>query len=332
MPVHLEGVEKERTHLTQIQQKLDSTTAQSATLPTALAATFSPDSKQFATVHEDQKLRIYRMEKGLAAETVSLAGPASSLAWTNNQRLLLAHAQGPLQWRELGLQWQLVRTIGGLESSPISDRITSMDISPDNQWLALGSGPPSRFGDIKVFSLSDGTLIKDLGPLHSDSVLALRFSPTGNELASAGADKIVRITKMNESKPYRTLEGHTHHVLGLAWHDQGHWLASGSADSTIKLWDVQSGQQVRTVTGFGKEVTSLAFVGATKQVASACADRTVRIHDMENGNQIRALGGPVDALFAISISDEGKSVVAGGQDGKVWIWQLDNGQVLQQLD
>lgn len=332
IPTHQASMDSEQGTLTTIQSLLERVQAEATTISLPLAATLTRDGRHLLTSHSDQTLRIQQVQQGTPAEVVATHARWTSLATTSQQGLWASRSNGPLQWRSLGNRWRLERTIGGSAASPITDRVTALDFSPDGKLLAVGSGPPSRFGEVKIFAAADGELMQEWSQLHSDTVQSVQFSPSGLELASAGADKIIRITRLSERQPYRTLEGHTHHVLGLAWHEQGHWLASASADNTIKVWDVPNGQQWKTLTGSSKEVTALAFVGGSNQLASSSADRIVRLHDAEKGNVLKTFSGAQDALYALGISDEGKSVVAAGQDGKLWIWQLEDAKVRQQLE
>lgn len=269
---------------------------------------------------------------GVAAElkpapqlgSVAAAGPM----------IVAASASSPLIAWSSQPSWKLERVIGS-ETDPnsvLSDRVTALAFSPDGQTLAVGSGPASRFGDVKLFNANDGTLVRDLGEVHSDTVLDIAFSPDGQQLATCGADKLIRVFEAATGKQRLSLEGHTHHVLSIAWQDSGRTLASASADATLKVWDTISGEQQRTVSGFGKEITSLAFVGQTGQVLASCADNSLRLVETSNGSTVRTFGGSASSLYALCVTPDGKDVVAGGQDGKLGIWTIADGKVVKQLD
>lgn len=324
-------VDKEKETLTGLQASLAATTAtaQQPAPPAALA--FTSDSKFIVTSHANGTLRVTRADKGIAQSSIQLGAPASAhLVVTKTGRTLVVFDDGQVKNWNISNQWNLERTIGNASESPWSDRVTAMDFSPDGQFIAIGSGPPSRFGELKAVSVNDGNIAKDFGQIHSDTILAVKYSPDGNSIATAAADKIIRIHKTT-GELVKPLEGHTHHVLGLAWHDDGVWLASASADNTVKVWDTESGQSLRTIAGFGKEVTSISFVGRTNQIFTSSADQQSRLHDASNGNLVRAFGGAADAIYCNAVMGAVPVGVAGGQDGKLWIWQLDNGQALQQL-
>ena len=262
------------------------------------------------------------------------AAPGLTSAVSNGRQVMAAIPGSPLNVWNTESNWKLDRIIGSETdpASPLSDRVTSLAFSPNGQTLAIGSGPASRFGDVKLYKVADGALIRDLGEVHSDTVLDMAFSPDGTQLASCGADKLVRIFDVASGKQRLSLEGHTHHVLAVAWQDSGNVLASASADGTVKIWNMITGEQQRTVSGFSKEITSLAYIGTTTQFLATCADNSLRLVEGNNGQTVRNFGGSTSALYTMALSPDNKQVLAGGQEGKLIIWSVDNGQVVKQLD
>src|SRR5207253_11053566 len=109
-----------------------------------------------------------------------------------------------------------------------------------------------------------------------DAVFSLDFSPDGKHLASAAADKFVKVVDLVTGKVVKTFEGHTHHVLGVSWKRDGRTLASAGADNLIKVWDFVTGERKKTIEGFSKEVTSISFVGITDQTLASSGDDQVR--------------------------------------------------------
>jgi WD40 repeat protein len=298
-------------------------------------AIVSIDGRSIITSRADGSLHIIQAERGLnqSTDSGSLDSPLG-LAVTNQGRVLSAHEDGRSASWAISNEWTLERTIGNVTESPFSDRITALEFSENGELLVVGSGPPSRFGELKLLSVLDGSIQKDWGQVHSDSILVAKFSPDGKTVATGGADKQVRLHAIADGTPTRTLEGHTHHVLGLAWHDDGFLLASSSADNTVKIWDLELGQSQRTITGFGKEVTALSFVGRSNQLLSSSADQQTRLHDATNGRLIRSYGGPADALYSLasaSASPNTSLAIAGGQDGVLWVWQVEDGKAIAQI-
>ncbi|MFN7561979.1 MAG: c-type cytochrome domain-containing protein, partial [Prosthecobacter sp.] len=184
---------------------------------------------------------------------------------TNGLELIATYDSGPAQaWStatgkpivpgSTSTAWTLERSLGsGDGKSQITDRANSLAFSPDGKTLAIGSGEPSRSGDITLWDITTGKLVTNYAERHLDSVFALDFSPDGKLLASGGADKAVRITDLTSGKVVKVFEGHTHHVLGLSWRADGRLLASSGADNVDKVWDWTTGDLRKSVDGWDSE-------------------------------------------------------------------------------
>lgn len=227
--------------------------------------------------------------------------------------------------------WKLTRQIGSADGeSPFADRVTALDFHPDGELLAVGSGEPSRSGQILFVKSQSGEVVREIDDPHSDTVWAIRFSPDGTRIATGGADRFMKVFDVATGELIRGFEGHTHHVLGVAWSADGRQLASAGADKSVKIWDALTGEQQRTIEGFGKEVTAVRFVGLENQVLTSSGDQSVQVKRGDNGGNVRAFGGFDDFVHCVDISADGRTIAAGGQDSVVRIWSHD-GKVLAEF-
>src|SRR5439155_11750082 len=81
----------------------------------------------------------------------------------------------------------LARRIGG-----IGQRTYAIHFSPDGQLLAVACGTPGKHGQVRLLKPDSGELTKVLG-MTSDVVFDCAFSPSGDRLATAAADGVVRV-------------------------------------------------------------------------------------------------------------------------------------------
>jgi WD40 repeat protein len=212
-------------------------------------------------------------------------------------------------------------------------RVLAIDFSPDGKLMATGGGEPSRSGEVKIWDVAEGKLIRSLDALHSDTVFGLRFSPDGTKLASASADKFLKVTKVEDGKELKSFEGHTNHVLAVDWSGDGKQIVTGGADNVLKVWDFDTGEQLRTLQAAGKQVTAVRWVPGKPLVAGASGDSTVRYWNPNGEGKVsRNFGGSSDYVFGVATSRDGKVVAAGGADGNLFLWNGDDGKVIRKLE
>ena len=333
IPKHESVVRSETTRQGLLDQRLASLQANLAASGNAVCDLMIVDDGIVVAARQDGSIDAFRVSDGHAiAEFSSENRHPLRLARLGNRVFGISLQVAPKSW-SLESTWVLERTIGNVDDPKvISDRVTALDFSPDGKSIAVGSGPPSRSGEVLVFDVRNGQSVRDFGDVHSDTVLGLSFSPDGRVLASSAADKTIRLLDIHNGGLIRSLEGHTHHVLSIAWQDDGQTLASASADQTVKVWNVATGEQRRTISGFAKEITSIVFVQATNQVALACADGQVRLYDSSNGKSLRSFNAAGDFLYTLSVTPDGTGIVSAGQSGKVRFWTVKDGKLVYELE
>jgi WD40 repeat protein len=204
--------------------------------------------------------------------------------------------------------------------------VVALAFSADGKLLATGGGAPTEDGEIKVFQVGSWKLITDVKGGHSDTVYGVAFSPDATKIATASADKFIKVFEIPSGKFIKSFEGHTHHVLDVGWKSDGKLLASAGGDNTIKIWDYASGEQVRTINNaHNKQVTRLVFVGKTSNFLTCSGDQQVRSWNVDNGGNTGNYGGNNDFVYAVSASPDGQLVATGGEDGLVRVYRGPGG-------
>ena len=299
------------------------------------AVAFNPAGDRVATAGGFGGVKVWEAENGrgvLAFGHTSVVPGAvtpsvACLAFLKDDLVVSGSLDKTLKsWRFEG-RWTENRWLG-----PHVFRVLTLDFNPDGTLLATGGGEPSRSGEIKLWEIGKGMLVRTLDSLHSDTVFGVKFSPDGSLLASGAGDKFLKVTRIDSGKEYRSYEGHTSHVLSVDWKSDGKQLVSGGADNVLKVWEVESGEQLRTMVGAAKQVTSVRWIPDKAEVAGASGDQTVRIWNPDNAGVVRAFSGSSDYLFSVASSKDGKRIVSGGADGILYLWDGVNTQLLQKLE
>ncbi|XP_020787570.1 chromatin assembly factor 1 subunit B [Boleophthalmus pectinirostris] len=135
---------------------------------------------------------------------------------------------------------------------------------------------------------------------HTKAVNVVRFSPTGELLASGGDDAAILLWKLNDSKEpehapvfqdneeaqlnkeswsvVKTLRGHIEDVYDICWARDGNLMVSGSVDNTAIMWDINKGQKLCILNDHKSYVQGVAWDPLGQYVATLSCDRVMRVY------------------------------------------------------
>jgi len=165
---------------------------------------------------------------------------------------------------------------------------------------------------------------------HRRLITALTISPDGKLLASASADRTVRLWRLPDGQISRTLDNHTNFVVSLGISPDGGILASGSADKTVRLWRLPEGELVKTLAGHAGEVGAVAFSPDGYLLASGDT-RMIRLWQLPDGKLQKILEGHTSQVTALEISSDGGLLLSGDADRNLHLWRLPEGDFVTTL-
>lgn len=166
--------------------------------------------------------------------------------------------------------------------------VLTLDFHSLTGTLATGGSD----NDIKLWVITPGESEKKF-PLssyekslsyHSSTVNVLRFSPSGEFLASGADGGELVIWKLHSTddgsswKVLKTLLFHRKDVLDLQWSPDGGYLISGSVDNSCIIWDVNKGSVHQILDPHLHYVQGVSWDPLGCYVASLSSDRTCRIY------------------------------------------------------
>jgi Prp8 binding protein len=163
---------------------------------------------------------------------------------------------------------------------------------------------------------------------HSSEVFTLKFSPSGNLLASGSHDKHVLLwNTYGECENFMVLKGHKNAVVELHWTSDGERVVTASPDKSVRAWDVASGQQVKKMAEHDSFVNSCCPLRrGPPLLVSGSDDGTAKVWDMRVKRSVQTLPEKYQ-VCAVAFADAGDQVYTGGIDNTIKVWDLRKEEV-----
>ena len=297
---------------------------------------FTADSALVISTGMNQPLQLWNAKTGEPAGLLDVPVDSTmSSRLTQSGLLITIESDHKVTAWDISPKWRLTTTLGVAKDAPLQvsqskfeDRITALAFDSTGSLLATGGGEPSRNGELLLWNLDDGSIVRQVEEAHSDTISDIEFSRDGQFLVTGAADKFVKVFKVEDGSLVRSYEGHTDHVLGVAFKADQSSLASAGADKAIKIWNVETGEQKRTINNYTKQVTSIDYVGVSDNLVSGSGDKNVKFHTASNGRNYRSFGGNNDFVYATLATNDESLVIAAGEDGIVRVWNGKDGKLL----
>ena len=158
---------------------------------------------------------------------------------------------------------------------------------------------------------------------HTDSVLAIAFSPNGKLLVSGGSDKTLRLWEIDTGKLRRTREKHAAPVSTVAFSVNGKKFWSGSSENdTIRSWHSRDGGRWSSETSPRRDVDLMAiacsYQGETIARVITRNQTTIVLRGGRNHWTVET--GHTDPVNVLTLYADGKTLATGSADKTIELW------------
>jgi ribosome assembly protein 4 len=210
----------------------------------------------------------------------------------------------------------------------ILDTIKKIPNFNSESVLKIVYRPESMFS-VKPLSRASSTLEG-----HTDSILAVQYSPDGKQLASGGGDCTVRFWDTDTETPLydnlnaensEPITSHVNWVLTVSFSPCGTMLASGAVDGVFIIWNPNTGLPLtRAIKAHSKWITSLAWKPLhldedCKFMLTTSKDGYLKLWNTKTGHCHLSVGAHDDSITKAIWSGE-NFIYTCSQDKLIKVW------------
>ena len=164
---------------------------------------------------------------------------------------------------------------------------------------------------------------------HEQEVCGLKWSPSGNQLASGGNDNLLYVwdnQSISGGRYLHRLEEHSAAVKALAWCPfQSNLLASGggTADRCIKFWNTHTGACVNSI-DTNSQVCSLVWNKNEREILSShgFSQNQLCLWKYPTMTKMAELTGHTARVLHMAQSPDGATVVSAAADETLRFWKV----------
>ncbi|TCD63774.1 hypothetical protein EIP91_004957 [Steccherinum ochraceum] len=219
------------------------------------------------------------------------------------------------------------------DDSAESAAIGSVHVSADGEFVGVGY----EDGQVRVWNSRKWQLVLRILDQHQQSVTALKFSPDGKRLATAGSQCFVWNIEDARECIYSdvcqlaglgTTPGEF--VWDLDWSPDSQMIATGSSDFKLRLFDANNGTPIR-VHDEPRSLVSIVMFTNDGQHLVCTSDNSGYIYNAHSGEQLGMMDGHTGNIWCMSFSSDAKRVITGSEDHTHRIWNVETGEELVTL-
>ncbi|REJ88130.1 MAG: hypothetical protein DWQ34_23190 [Planctomycetota bacterium] len=277
----------------------------------------SANGAQLLTAGADKSVRLWTVADGTAVRT--FAGPQDEVT-----RVAFSPDGAQVLATSLDKSVHAWALADGAAQAPFvhPDVVTAFTMSRDGTRLATACND----GFIRIWHQATGREWERM-PGHAEGTAELSFLGETIELASAGADKLVRISS---PAGRRMIVAHETKLSALAITANGAQVATAGDEPVVRFWNTADGAAARQLAGAAAPLICVAIRGDDQQCAAIDAVGKLYLWSLANNqltHTVEVGAAPEDVAF----SADGERVAVTSTTGLIHVYDTTEAQLVQEL-
>lgn len=263
-----------------------------------LSLAISPDGTLLASAGADAQIKLWQTSDGAAGKILAgHTGAVSSVQFSgDNQRLATASVDGTVRlWDVAGTALELVPSLGVPQQS--------VAFGADDRTVIRGAAD----GTLERRS----TMLQRVLAGHTGAIHDVAFSPTGDRVYTAGADKTLRVWNPVDGVAGTQFAGATDALFALSVSGNGQFVAATGTDKKLRIWNASNGA-VASEWDLPAIARSLALNADATRILTTNEDGATRLWDVTRKLELERSLGAASAGGRVAWAPDQKTFVTAG--------------------
>jgi len=165
-----------------------------------------------------------------------------------------------------------------------------------------------------------------------DGAPILRLSPNGQLLATASADKQVRLWNFATGQLIRPLDAQPDAITALNFHPGSVILATGGQDKIVRTTDLNTGKLILAFAPQSGSITAVVFSPNGQLISAGDATGGIRIAQAGDGKEVRTMAAAhPGGVAGLAHTPNGNQLISVGGDKLLRVWNVADGKEVSKI-